>query len=183
MAVCFAVTFVIFPNWMKKRAFSFKGEGELSDYAMTITNETDILSLKSEEEEWIWTVGRLNLKCERVFIAAKLAYTFSLWYQEQATKPNFFSFQTSLETKNGKSIGDLVASANDNQSKAIDITSLYYLHPSDHPGLIFVTHPLSESGDNYFTWRRSFMNSLRSKNKASFVDGTTVKSEIDFSNL
>ncbi|KAK3015420.1 hypothetical protein RJ639_007492 [Escallonia herrerae] len=57
----------------------------------------------------------------------------------------------------------------------IDTSSPYYLHPSDHPGLIFVTHPLSESGDNYFTWRRGFLNALHSKNKAGFVDGTIEK--------
>ncbi|KAK3011859.1 hypothetical protein RJ639_012113 [Escallonia herrerae] len=57
----------------------------------------------------------------------------------------------------------------------IDTSSPYYLYPSDHPGLIFVTHPLSENGDNYFTWRRSFLNSLHSKNKAGFVDGTIEK--------
>ncbi|KAK3034764.1 hypothetical protein RJ639_032277 [Escallonia herrerae] len=84
---------------------------------------------------------------------------------------------------NGNIIGDLIESANANQSKVVDTTSPYYLHPSDHPSLIFVTQPLSESGDNYFTWRRSFMNALHSKNKASFVDGTIGKSEIDSLNL
>ncbi|KAK2998186.1 hypothetical protein RJ639_014191 [Escallonia herrerae] len=84
---------------------------------------------------------------------------------------------------NGKSIGDLVANANANQSKVVDTTSPYYLHPCDHPGLIFVTHPLSERGDNYFTWRRSFMNALHSKNKASFVDGKIAKPEIDSPDL
>ncbi|KAK3036281.1 hypothetical protein RJ639_031253 [Escallonia herrerae] len=57
----------------------------------------------------------------------------------------------------------------------IDTSSPYYLHPLDHPGLIFVTHPLSENGDNYFTWRRSFLNALHSKNKAGFVDGMIEK--------
>ncbi|KAK3028077.1 hypothetical protein RJ639_039368 [Escallonia herrerae] len=57
----------------------------------------------------------------------------------------------------------------------IDTSSPYYLHPLDHPDLIFVTHPLSENGDNYFTWSRSFLNALNSKNKAGFVDGTIEK--------
>ena len=48
-------------------------------------------------------------------------------------------------------------------NKAIDV-SPYYLHPSDHPSLIFVTHPLGEDGNSYFTWRRNFMNALQSKN-------------------
>ncbi|KAK2966571.1 hypothetical protein RJ640_009343 [Escallonia rubra] len=57
----------------------------------------------------------------------------------------------------------------------IDTSSPYYLHPSDHPGLIFVTHPLSENGDNYFTWRHSFLNASHSKNEADVVDGTIEK--------
>ncbi|KAK3001668.1 hypothetical protein RJ639_022514 [Escallonia herrerae] len=72
---------------------------------------------------------------------------------------------------------------NANQSKAIDTTSPYYLHMSDHLGPIFVTHPLSESGDNDFTWRRNFMNAHRSKNKVSFVDGKIEKLEIDSPDL
>ncbi|KAK3042549.1 hypothetical protein RJ639_001543 [Escallonia herrerae] len=68
----------------------------------------------------------------------------------------------------GYSNMDLVASANTNQSKADDTTSA--LHPSDHPDLIFVMHPLSGSGDNYFTWNRSFMNTLYTKEKGVFVD-------------
>ncbi|KAK3003919.1 hypothetical protein RJ639_019044 [Escallonia herrerae] len=57
------------------------------------------------------------------------------------------------------------------QNIAIDTKSPFYLHPSDHPGLIFVTQPLSENGENYFTWRRNMLTALQSKNKAGFVDG------------
>lgn len=32
--------------------------------------------------------------------------------------------------------------------------SPYSLHPSAHPGLIFVISPLSENGENYFTWKQ-----------------------------
>ncbi|KAK3005742.1 hypothetical protein RJ639_017145 [Escallonia herrerae] len=52
------------------------------------------------------------------------------------------------------------------QNIAIDTKSPFYLHPSDHPGLIFVTQPLSENGENYFTWRRNMLTALQSKNKA-----------------
>lgn len=51
-----------------------------------------------------------------------------------------------------------------------DEGSPYYLHLFDHSGLIFITHPLNENGDNYFTWRRNFMNALNSKNKIDFVN-------------
>ncbi|EOY05030.1 Cysteine-rich RLK (RECEPTOR-like protein kinase) 8 [Theobroma cacao] len=73
----------------------------------------------------------------------------------------------------------LVSSANASHNIAIDTKSPYFLHSSDHPGLIFVTHPLNENGENYFTWRRSFLNALRSKNKAGFVDGTIVKPDVN----
>ncbi|KAJ0008407.1 hypothetical protein Pint_30538 [Pistacia integerrima] len=67
--------------------------------------------------------------------------------------------------EDGKNTGDLGVSANIDQSKVVNYISLYYLHPFDHPGLIFVTNPLSESGDHYFTWSGSFMNAFHSKNK------------------
>ncbi|WRX18122.1 Retrotransposon Copia-like [Theobroma cacao] len=73
----------------------------------------------------------------------------------------------------------LVSSANASHNIAIDTKSPYFLHSSDHPGLTFVTHPLNENGENYFTWRRSFLNALRSMNKAGFVDGTIVKPDVN----
>ncbi|KAK3007090.1 hypothetical protein RJ639_016141 [Escallonia herrerae] len=70
--------------------------------------------------------------------------------------------------------GGLVPVANV-QNIAIDTKSPFYLHPSDHPGLIFVTQPLSENGKNYFTWRCNMLTALQSKNKAGFVDGLIAK--------
>ncbi|KAK3040007.1 hypothetical protein RJ639_027197 [Escallonia herrerae] len=64
------------------------------------------------------------------------------------------------------------------QNIAIDTKSPFYLHPSDHPGLIFVTQPLSENGENYFTWRRNMLTALQSKNKAGFVDGLIAKLDV-----
>ncbi|KAL3512974.1 hypothetical protein ACH5RR_025691 [Cinchona calisaya] len=55
-----------------------------------------------------------------------------------------------INNKNSKPV-DLVKSI-------ISTTSPYYLHSSDHPSLIFMTTPLSESGDTYFTWRHGFLN-------------------------
>ncbi|KAK3042362.1 hypothetical protein RJ639_002408 [Escallonia herrerae] len=57
------------------------------------------------------------------------------------------------------------------QNVAIDTRSPFYLNPSDHPGLIFVTQPLGQMGENYFTWRRNMLTALQSKSKAGFVDG------------
>ncbi|KAK3028932.1 hypothetical protein RJ639_039530 [Escallonia herrerae] len=64
------------------------------------------------------------------------------------------------------------------QNIAIDTKSPFYLHPSDHPGLIFVTQPLSENGENYFTWRCNMLTALQSKNKAGFVDGLIAKPDV-----
>ncbi|KAK3042700.1 hypothetical protein RJ639_000758 [Escallonia herrerae] len=64
------------------------------------------------------------------------------------------------------------------QNIAIDTKSPFYLHPSDHPGLIFITQPLSENGENYFTWRRNMLTALQSKNKAGFVDGLIAKPDV-----
>ncbi|PIN07275.1 hypothetical protein CDL12_20161 [Handroanthus impetiginosus] len=65
-------------------------------------------------------------------------------------------------------IADIVAS-----NKASE-TSPYYLHSSEYPGLIFVIHPFSENGENYFTWRHNLMNALQSKNKARFCQFPTM---------
>ncbi|KAK3029712.1 hypothetical protein RJ639_039121 [Escallonia herrerae] len=64
------------------------------------------------------------------------------------------------------------------QNIAIDTKYPFYLHLSDHPGLIFVTQPLSENGENYFTWRRNMLTALQSKNKAGFVDGLIAKPDV-----
>ncbi|KAK2985868.1 hypothetical protein RJ640_009938 [Escallonia rubra] len=63
--------------------------------------------------------------------------------------------------------------------KAIEVDSPYYLHPFDHPGLVFVTHPLTENGENYFTWRRNMMTALESKNKVGFIDNSVTKPNVN----
>ncbi|XP_024020927.1 uncharacterized protein LOC112091466 [Morus notabilis] len=51
-----------------------------------------------------------------------------------------------------------------------DTNSPFFLHGGDNPGLVLVSHPLTES--NYNTWRRSMLMALNAKNKVGFVDGT-----------
>ena len=90
-----------------------------------------------------------------------------------------------------KDMEETIANTGAGQSNIVDVAttnkainvSPYYLHPSYHPGLIFVTHPLSENGDNYFMWRHSFVNALQSKNKAGFVDGMVEKLDVDSPDL
>lgn len=54
-----------------------------------------------------------------------------------------------------------------------DLDNPYYLHPSDHPGLVLVSQPLSD--DNYTSWKRAMTMALNGKNKFGFVDGTIVQ--------
>ncbi|XP_070669026.1 uncharacterized protein [Malus domestica] len=51
-----------------------------------------------------------------------------------------------------------------------EVSNPYFLHHSDHPGLMLVSKPLN--GDNYATWHRAMTVSLNAKNKLGFIDGT-----------
>ncbi|XP_074377296.1 uncharacterized protein LOC141718814 [Apium graveolens] len=55
----------------------------------------------------------------------------------------------------------------------IDASHPYYLHPSNHPGLILITITLNEQ--NYNKWFRSMKVALSSKLKLGFMDGTYDK--------
>ncbi|KAI5339322.1 hypothetical protein L3X38_018594 [Prunus dulcis] len=56
---------------------------------------------------------------------------------------------------------------------AYDSTDPYYIHHSDHPGMVLASIPLT--GDNYSTWSRKVRISLSAKNKTGFIDGSIVK--------
>ncbi|XP_028120781.1 uncharacterized protein LOC114318125 [Camellia sinensis] len=51
-----------------------------------------------------------------------------------------------------------------------DSANPYFLHYSDHPGMVLVSKPLN--GDNYLTWCRAMTISLNAKSKSGFIDGT-----------
>ncbi|KAK3010285.1 hypothetical protein RJ639_011830 [Escallonia herrerae] len=83
--------------------------------------------------------------------------------------------------KTGKITGMAEANANQinegsvpvvaaSQNATINPKSPYCLSTFDHPGLLFVTNPFKENGENYFTWRRNMLNPLVAKNKAGFVN-------------
>ncbi|XP_078160840.1 uncharacterized protein LOC144556253 [Carex rostrata] len=55
----------------------------------------------------------------------------------------------------------------------IELSSPYYIHPSDNPGAILVSQTLT--GDNYASWKRSMTVALGAKNKLSLVDGSLQK--------
>ncbi|KAK3005683.1 hypothetical protein RJ639_016547 [Escallonia herrerae] len=65
------------------------------------------------------------------------------------------------------------------QNATIDPKSPYCLSTSDHPGLLFVTNPLEENGENYFMWGRNMLNTLVAKNKAGFVNGRIEKLDVN----
>ncbi|KAL1208845.1 hypothetical protein V5N11_010523 [Cardamine amara subsp. amara] len=50
----------------------------------------------------------------------------------------------------------------------------YYLHNSDHAGLVLISDCLS-SGADFHSWRRSVRMALNVRNKLSFIDGTVPK--------
>ncbi|XP_020961343.1 uncharacterized protein LOC110263847 [Arachis ipaensis] len=59
--------------------------------------------------------------------------------------------------------------ANSNQ----DLSSPYYILPSENPGIPITNVTLT--GSNYSAWSKAMMNALYSKNKFEFVDGTIPK--------
>lgn len=60
----------------------------------------------------------------------------------------------------------------------MDVTSPFYLHPSNNLGISLVSQCLT--GDNYSFWCRSMILALTAKNKFGFVDGTIpIPDELD----
>ena len=51
----------------------------------------------------------------------------------------------------------------------LDASHPLYLHPSDHPGLVFVTSIFN--GENFTEWKRSMALALSAKNKLGFITG------------
>ncbi|CAM8882347.1 unnamed protein product [Rhodiola kirilowii] len=52
--------------------------------------------------------------------------------------------------------------------RILQSTSPYYLHPSDHPGLLIC--PVIFKGENYDEWVIAMRNSLCAKRKLGFID-------------
>ena len=55
----------------------------------------------------------------------------------------------------------------------IDTSSVFYVHPSDNPGISLV--PAQFDGVGYRSWRRGILRALSVKNKLVFIDGSCVK--------
>ena len=65
--------------------------------------------------------------------------------------------------------------ANTAMNVMTDPNSPFFLHPSENPGLMLVSSPLTET--NYHAWCRAMTMALVSKNKLGFADGSIVKPE------
>ncbi|KAK4269822.1 hypothetical protein QN277_022931 [Acacia crassicarpa] len=74
----------------------------------------------------------------------------------------------------------VIAGTGNTIDSALNVSSPYYLHPSENPGLVLVTSVLT--GSNYHTWSRAMKVALQSKNKLGFVDGTISMLTISDSN-
>lgn len=62
-----------------------------------------------------------------------------------------------------------------NKSAIDELSSPYFLHHSNSPGLVLVSQLLTR--DNYAFWSCAMMIALSIKNKLSFIDGSMRKSE------
>ena len=58
-----------------------------------------------------------------------------------------------------------------------DVSNSYFIHHSDHPGLVLISKPLNE--DNYSTWKRAMTLALNSKNKLCFVNGSIKSPSVE----
>lgn len=64
---------------------------------------------------------------------------------------------------------EVVSEGSKNDAPKSELSNPYFLHHSDHPGLVLVSKPLN--GDIYSTWLRAMTIALNAKNKLGFVNG------------
>jgi len=62
---------------------------------------------------------------------------------------------------------------NDDKDPSENLSSPYYLHPDENPGLVLFTPPLN--GTNYHLWSRGMQRALLLKNKVKFINGDITK--------
>jgi len=63
------------------------------------------------------------------------------------------------------------------RSPVIEPNDPLFIHPSDHPGQILVGNVFS--GENFDSWKRTFLRALSSKNKVGSVDGKVTRPAAD----
>ena len=52
-----------------------------------------------------------------------------------------------------------------------------FIHPFDHPGQVLVSEVFS--GEDFDSWKRTFLIALSSKNKIGFIDGKVSRPAVD----
>ncbi|KAL0408333.1 UNVERIFIED_CONTAM: hypothetical protein Sradi_1767700 [Sesamum radiatum] len=65
--------------------------------------------------------------------------------------------------------------------KSDNLSSPYYLHPFDHPGMNIC--PVVYKGDNHEEWARSMRNAFWAKRKHEFLDGKFLKPTDDLEEI
>ncbi|PKI46254.1 hypothetical protein CRG98_033381 [Punica granatum] len=60
--------------------------------------------------------------------------------------------------------------------KVIDVTSPYFVSPSDNSGIALVLVVLN--GQNYHTWAKAMLRVLEAKNKTRFIDGSLKQPDL-----
>ena len=82
-----------------------------------------------------------------------------------------FCLLSSLMTR-GITITRATTSVPNSLSSMEDSTSLYFLHNSDHPGIVLVSHHPTSA--NYNTWSRAMVMTLTAKNKSISLMGVSL---------
>jgi len=97
-----------------------------------------------------------------------IPFILSTWYQSRERYPSSLFFFSAVSTTMANE-----QSSNEGRDTATNpYSNPFFLHHSDHPGMVLVSKPLD--GDNYSTWCRAMTISLNAKSKLGFIDGTTT---------
>lgn len=69
----------------------------------------------------------------------------------------------------------------DGGQSGVDLSSPFYMHPSDNPNAMLVS--VSFNGVGYKSWRRSVLCALYVKNKVGFINGECKRPDPDSQKL
>ena len=110
-------------------------------------------------------------------------FSFVIWYQSflplpltemarggQHNNDNIFQLLTSPTSGS--------TTTQSNQSLMENTNNPFFLHSGDHPGLVLVSHLLT--GSSYNTWSWAMLMALNVKNKLGFMDGTLSQPMTDY---
>ncbi|KAH0637195.1 hypothetical protein KY290_037590 [Solanum tuberosum] len=84
--------------------------------------------------------------------------------------------ESSLSSISGISAQTNIGVAGSSETPVVAVSHLFYLYPSDSPGITLVS--TIYDGKGYGGWRRGILIALSAKNKIGFIDGTILRSTI-----